>query len=209
MKRMGASGLITNTTAAGETLLDFTFQGTDNLPMDLIQLPVQDHTLTLEMTYYQDVKRAPGENPPVYVRAYVDKEFDRTIYDAFLPRGGELRLPGYEEYSFNFRSDTATVLEVAKDPGLGLVATFFLIMTGGFTLSLYTTFARCWAKVTPNKERPGSVDIVVAGLAEKNKVSFERDFEQLATRLRDSLGEAATRATANERPATVAEVTET
>ena len=188
VKKMGSSGLITNTVQSGETQVDFQFVSSDNLPQDLVQLPVKDHILTLELTYYQDVARTDSENPPVYVKAYVDKNFDKRIYDAFLPRNGELRLPGFESYTFGFRKDMTTILEVAKDPGLGVVATLFLIMAAGFTISLYTTFTRCWARITLNQERPGTVNILIGGMAEKNKVTFERDFQRLATRARDALG---------------------
>jgi cytochrome c biogenesis protein len=187
MKRMGATGLVTDTLPSGETLVDFKFNSSDNLPLDYLQLPVKDHVLTLELTYYQDVARAANENPPVYVRAYLDKNFDTRIYDAFLPRTGPLKLPGYEAYSFTFKKDTATILEVAKDPGLGLVGSLFFIMAAGFTISLYTSFTRCWANISPNEEKPGTVNVVLGGLAEKNKVSFERDFEKVAGRVRDAL----------------------
>jgi len=188
LRRMGKSGLITDTVSTGESLIDFQFVSNDNLPQDLVQLPLKDHILTLELTYYQDLPRAEGENPAVYIKAYVDKNFDKRIYDAFMPRTGPLQLPGYEQYKFNFRKDTTTILEVAKDPGLELVGFFFIIMTGGFTLSLYTTFTRCWARIVPNPERPGTLNITLAGLAEKNKVTFERDFQRLAGRAKDALG---------------------
>jgi cytochrome c biogenesis protein len=186
VKRMGASGPITATTASGAALVEFNFTSPENLPLDLIQVPVKDHILTLELTYYQDVARAPEENAPLYVKAYVDKNFDTPIFDAFMPRSGPLALPGYEQYHFSFAKDTATVLEIAKDPGLGLIGSIFAIMAAGFTISLYTTFVRCWAKVTPSMD-PGYVDIILGGLSEKNKVTFERDFEKLATRARDAL----------------------
>jgi hypothetical protein len=185
---MGASGPLTETVAGGEALLDFAFTSDDNLPLDYVQFRGPEHTLTLELTYYQNVARGAGENPPAYARAFVDQEFERPIYDAFIPRTGPLQLPGYEQYSFTFRQDTATVLEVAQDPGLGLVGLFFTIMALGFTISLYTTYTRCWARVTPAEGAEGeAVNIVVAGLAEKNKVAFERDFEKLAIRVRDAL----------------------
>ncbi|MEO8284968.1 MAG: cytochrome c biogenesis protein ResB [Chloroflexota bacterium] len=190
LRRMGATGPMTATTGTGEALLDFQFQSSDNLPMDLVQLPVKDHVLTLELTYYQDVARAEGENPPAYVRGFVDKDFEKPIYDAFLPRTGAFSLPGYEDYKFTFKKDTSTILEVALDPGLGLVGFFFFVMAAGFTISLYTTFTRCWAKIVPNEERPGTVNIMLGGMAEKNKVTFERDFEKLATRLKETLGAA-------------------
>jgi cytochrome c biogenesis protein len=187
LRRMGASGPISDTNGAGEALLDFQFSSADNLPMDLVQLPVKDHILTLQITYYQDVARGPNENPPAFIQGFVDKEFEKPVFEGFLPRTGPFSLPGYEQYQFSFRKDTATVLEVAQDPGLGLVGFWFVIMTLGFTLSLYTTFTRCWVKISPNEERPGTVNIVVGGMAEKNKVAFERDFEKLATRIRDNL----------------------
>jgi cytochrome c biogenesis protein len=191
LRQMGASGIITNTSQTGEALVEFKFAGPDNLPLDYVQFPVKEHMLTLEMTYYQDVVRAEGENPPVYVKGYVDKEFEKPIYDGFFPRTGSLKLPGFEEYEITARKDTTTVLEVAKDPGMGVVGTFFMIMTLGFIVSLYTTFTRCWARITPNEEKPGTCNIILGGMAEKNKVSFERDFERLAQRARDALAAAA------------------
>jgi hypothetical protein len=196
LKKMGASGPITNTTtsAKGSALLDFPYQDSnDNLPMDLVQFDVPNHIITLEMTYYQDVARLPNENPPAYVRAYVDQNFNAPIYDAFLPRTGAFTVPGYGGYKFTFTSATQTILEIAQDPGLGLIGSIFAVMALGFTISLYTTFTRCWAKIVPNEERPGTINILLGGLSEKNKVTFERDFEKLATRVKQYLGAATTK----------------
>jgi cytochrome c biogenesis protein len=187
LRLMGQSGPITATVPTGEVLVDFPYSSSDNLPLDYVQLAGKDHTLTLEITYYQNVTRTPGENPPAYVKAYVDQNFNSTIYDAFMPRTGPLTLPGYGQYSFDFRQSTATILEVAKDQGLELVGFFFGIMALGFTISLYTTFTRCWAKIAPNSGYEGTVNITIGGLAEKNKVAFERDFEKLALRIQDGL----------------------
>ena len=188
LREMGASGPITVTSESGEVLVDFNdLVSNDNQPMDLLQVTSGEKILTLEMTYYQDVARAPEENPPLYVRGFVDKEFEKPVYDAFIPRSGPLQLPGFEQYAFTFTRNTATVLEVAKDPGLGLVGTFFTIMAFGFTVSLYTTYTRCWAKILPSPTVPGTSDIIIGGLADKNKVSFERDFEKLATRAYEAL----------------------
>jgi cytochrome c biogenesis protein len=187
LNRMGASGPVVGSEASGEALVEFAFIGEDNLPLDFLQMHSGEQVVTLEMKYYQDVQRADGENPPIYIRAYVDKDFEKPVYDGFLPRTGKLVLPGYEQYDFSFRKDTATVLEIAKDPGLGYVGFFFVIMAAGFTISLYTTLARCWARIVPNAIPSGTVNILVGGLAEKNKVSFERDFERLAERIKAAL----------------------
>ena len=71
-----------------------------------------------------------------------------------------------------------------------MIAFFFGVMALGFTISLYTTFTRCWAIIVPNEERPGTVNITLGGIAEKNKVTFERDFQKLATRIKEYLGAA-------------------
>lgn len=190
LHRIGASGSITSTSSNGEALVAFNLLSSNNLPEDVIQLPVTGHILTLDLTYYQDVARADNENPPVYVKGYVDQNFNSPIYDAFLPRSGALKLPGYEAYSFTFRKDIATTLDITWDPGLWLPGLWFVIMSLGFTLSLYTTFTRCWAKITGSADRPGAINIVLGGLAEKNKVTFEKDFERLAMRVKDNLEQA-------------------
>ncbi|HET9495719.1 MAG TPA: cytochrome c biogenesis protein ResB [Chloroflexia bacterium] len=194
LKTMGASGPITATTQNGEALVDFQYVSEDNMPMDLLQVQAEDAVLTFEVRYYQDVARLPGENPPAYVRVFKDMEFGSTLFEGFIPRTGPFVVPAYEDYALAFRTDTATILEVAMDPGLGLVGFWFTIMTLGFTISLYTTFTRAWARIVPNPDAPGTVNIVLGGLAEKNKVAFERDFEKLASRVSDALGAAAGKA---------------
>ena len=207
-RKMTVSGPITATTGAAGALVEFDQISGDNLPQDFVQFPVGDRFLTLALTYYQDVSRLDSENPPVYVQAFVDKNFETPIYDGFLPRTGALQLPGYEQLNFEFTRDTATVLEVAKDPGLGVVGFFFGLMTLGFTLSLYTSFTRCWARIRVDEARPGTVSLLVGGMAEKNKVSFERDFERLANRIKENLGTAARDAIKGRAPETPAPATE-
>jgi cytochrome c biogenesis protein len=186
-KEMGASGPTAATTTKGATLVKFNQPPEDTDPLDYLQFSVPDHIITLKIKYNQETTRTEAENPPLYIQAFVDKNFDTPIYDNFLPRTGPLKLPGYEQYSIGFKKDTATVLEIAKDPGLGLLAFFFMVMAGGFTVSLYTTFTRCWVRISANGENNNSVNILVSGLAEKNKVTFERDFERMAGRMRDNL----------------------
>jgi cytochrome c biogenesis protein ResB len=183
-------------------LVSFTRPSAENLPVDILQTRVGEKILTFELTYYQDVERKAGENPPVYARVYVDKEFEKPVYDSFVPRTGSLTVPGYEGLALSIEPTTTVVLEVAKDPGLGLLAFFFMVMAGGFTLSLYMTFARCWVRITPSVVEPGYCEITVAGLAERNKVSFERDFELLAERIKNNLASSLSSARAETLPST-------
>ena len=39
LRRMGATGPMTTTTSTDESLIDFQFQNSDNLPLDYVQLP--------------------------------------------------------------------------------------------------------------------------------------------------------------------------
>lgn len=191
VRKMTASGPVTATMSTEGALVEFNQISGDNLPQDIVQVPVGDRFLTMALTYYQDVSREPNENPPVYVEAYEDKNFETPIYIGFLPRTGSLKLPGFEQINLDFTRATVTILEVAKDPGLGLVGFFFAVMTFGFTLSLYTSYSRCWARIGLDGTRPGTVNMLVGGMAEKNKVSFERDFERLAMRIKENLSKAA------------------
>jgi hypothetical protein len=65
-------------------------------------------------------------------------------------------------------------------------------MALGFTISLYTSFTRCWVRITPSTGNVAATDVLLAGLAEKNKVSFERDFQRLAERVKEGLADAST-----------------
>jgi cytochrome c biogenesis protein len=183
---MGSTRPIEDTPGKG-VLVPFGQSSAENQPLDFLQLRAGDNVLTFELVYYQDVNRQPGENPPVYAKVYVDKEFEKPIYDGFLPRSGPLQLPGYQSYSFSFVPATTVILEVARDPGLGLLAFFFMVMAAGFTVSLYTSFTRCWARIAPASGLAPATNIIFAGLAEKNKVSFERDFQLVAEKIREEL----------------------
>jgi len=190
INKMGQSGPITTTAAAAlqPALLQFQMSDSDNLPMDLVQVkrPGKE-TVTLQVSNYTSTPRAADENPPLFVRAYIGKDFGHPLYNAFIPRQGALQIPELPDLRFGFQKDNATIMEVAEDYGLTPVAFWFVLMTTGFALSLYVTFVRCWVRVTPHSGDPTRSDILFAGLAEKNKITFEAEFEKLALRVRDRL----------------------
>jgi cytochrome c biogenesis protein len=200
MNKMGQTGPITTTAEAAlqPVLMQFSMSDADNLPMDLVQVkrPGKD-TVTLQVSNYTNTPRADNENPALFVVAYIGKNFDKPLYRQFIPRQGPLVIPEIPDVQFAFKRDTATIMEVAEDYGLTPVAFWFVIMTAGFALSLYVTFVRCWARVTPNAADPTRCDVTLGGLAEKNKISFEAEFEKLAGRARDQLARAVA-----DRPAT-------
>ncbi len=191
---MGQQGPIAVSGAAAlqPMLLSFQMTDSDNLPMDMVQLrrPGQD-TVTLQVSNYTSVPRAADENPALFVRAFIGQNFDQPLYNDFIPRQGPLVIPEVGPVRFTFTKDTATVMEIAEDYGLAPIAFWFVIMTFGFALSLYINFVRCWARITPNADDPARCDVLLGGLAEKNKVTFEAQFEKLALRARDFLIRAA------------------
>jgi cytochrome c biogenesis protein len=193
LNRMGQSGPITDTvgSATDPVLLTFNFTSEENLPMDFVQVrrPNTD-TVTLQVLQYTDVARAPGEAPPLFVRAYVGQNFDQSYYNDFVPRNGELVIPELPGLRFSLKGDIAPILEVAKDADLTAIILWFSLMAGGFALSLYVTFQRCWIRITRPDEATAACDVLLGGLTDRNKVAFEREFERLAGRARDALATA-------------------
>ena len=57
----------------------------------------------------------PDEAPPLFVRAYVGKNFDQSYYNTFVPRDGNLTIAELPDLRFNLQGDIAPILEVAKD----------------------------------------------------------------------------------------------
>lgn len=192
---MGENGPITDTikTAGEPRMMMFAMQDPDGLPMDMVQVrrPGQD-TITLQISNYTGTPRADDENPALLVQAFVGKQFDTPVYHDFIPRKGDLTIPALPGLRFAFARDNAVVMEIAQDYGLTPVAFWFVVMTAGFALSLYITFTRCWARIAPVAGDPTRCDITLAGLAEKNKITFETEFERLALRARDALVQATT-----------------
>jgi cytochrome c biogenesis protein ResB len=189
---MGQGGPITDTTGTvpdKPLLLTFTdLQSEEGLPMELVQVrrPGKE-TITLQVTQYTDVARQEGEAPPLFVRAYLGLDFDTSYYNNFVPRSGELIIPEFPELRFTLTGEVAPILEIAKDADMGLILFWFVLMAGGFALSLYVVFNRCWVRVTRRDGEPNACDVLFGGLADRGKVAFEREFERLAEQARDAL----------------------
>jgi cytochrome c biogenesis protein len=95
---------------------------------------------------------------------------------ATLPGGLEIALPGVRQYS---------VLTLARDPGVPLVAGGAALLLAGLLPSLYVRRRRVWARV---EERAGGGSTIrLAGLALQGKPAFTREFAALAERVRAGL----------------------
>ncbi len=87
------------------------------------------------------------------------------------------------KYAFNLRQRFATGLQVTKDPGVWYVYVGCGIMILGLFITFFLSHRRIWV-YTSNSD--AGTRIILAGTANKNKVGFERDFETVATLLKNN-----------------------
>ncbi len=74
-----------------------------------------------------------------------------------------------------------TGLQVAKDPGVNIVWVGCTIMVIGILVAFFGSHRRLWLKIVPGKD--GRAEMVLAGAANKNRLSFEKTF----ARIRDEI----------------------
>jgi cytochrome c biogenesis protein ResB len=77
-----------------------------------------------------------------------------------------------------------TGLQVARDPGVPVVWLGCFLITIGLVVSFFFSHRRVWAKVA--KEGEG-VKVTVVGNASRNRISFERWFEEMTEEAREAL----------------------
>lgn len=75
-----------------------------------------------------------------------------------------------------------TGLQVRKDPGLWLVYIGFALMSVGFVPVFFSSHKKIWARL---KEDKGEVIITLAGTANKNRFTFEREFRKRVKSIRE------------------------
>jgi cytochrome c biogenesis protein len=110
----------------------------------------------------------------------MDRVGDRPIVlrpgqRAELPGGLKIAMPAVRQY---------TVLTLARDPGVPLVAVGAALLLAGLLPSLYVRRRRVWARVSP--DGAGGSRIQLAGLALQGKPAFAEEFAALAERVRAS-----------------------
>jgi cytochrome c biogenesis protein len=74
-----------------------------------------------------------------------------------------------------------TGLQVRKDPGVSIVYLGCLIMAVGLYTSFFKSHERVWIYI---KDERGGVRVVIAGLANKNKLAFEQKIDKIAKEIR-------------------------
>jgi cytochrome c biogenesis protein len=87
-----------------------------------------------------------------------------------LPNGMVVSFTGLKQYS---------VLTLARDPGVPVVAVAAGLLLLGLVPSLYVTRRRVWVRATP--AGPGVTRVELAGLALQGKAAFEAELARLAS----------------------------
>jgi cytochrome c biogenesis protein len=92
-----------------------------------------------------------------------------------------------EEFAISFEAKTSreyTGLQVTKDPGVWVVWSGCGLMIFGFIVSFFFSHQKVWVRMLKGPTKAAGEEIVLAGSASKNRVGFEKTFQQLASELR-------------------------
>ena len=110
----------------------------------------------------------PNQEPRVFLLLKGYPQFDQQRGDEFV-----LSIEEVVEREY-------TGLQVTKDPGVWVVWVGCSLMIIGLIISFFFSHQRVWVKVPTSSGR----EMVVAGSTNKNRVVFEKKFEQLVEEVR-------------------------
>jgi len=119
----------------------------------------------------------PNQEPRPFWLLKGFPKFDEQRQDEFI-----LTIDGVTEKEY-------TGLSVTKDPGVWVVWIGCGLMIFGFILSFFFSHQRVWVRIPKS---PGG-EIVLAGSANKNRVSFEKTFGELVGGVRKRSSESGVR----------------
>jgi cytochrome c biogenesis protein len=87
-----------------------------------------------------------------------------------------------ENFTVSFRQLYVTQLRVAKDPGVLSVYFGCLLMVVGLAICFVLSHRRIWVYIAPVGKK--GTQILVSGTSNKNKPTFERQFQELVTHIK-------------------------
>jgi len=90
------------------------------------------------------------------------------------------------EYLYNLKGYKGTMytgLQVGKDPGVWVVWLGCILLMAGVILVLFSSHQRVWITLTP---APQGCDVQMVGVADKNKLGFEKKFNDIWQGMGDS-----------------------
>jgi cytochrome c biogenesis protein len=130
---------------------------------------------TGEVMLYQS-ERDEYVNPAVQIEVYKGTSL---IYKTIVLKtdSGQPYMP--ENYVISYRGywgTRYTGLQVTKDPGVWVVYTGFILLCIGPLVAFFGSHKKLWVRI---QDRKGQVVVTVAGSANRNRLSFERDFNKI------------------------------
>lgn len=160
-------------------LLSNEHTGENSVSLNLNQpYHISDNTSIAVLDYAQNYQ---GFGPTILVGIFKgDKLINTAIYLQKYPdfHGAET-ISGYKIKFIKANESYYTGLQVAKDPGAPFVAIGAIILIIGLLLSFLNYRRRIWIFV-PEKGNT----IVIAGVADRNKYSFENEFHNLVQEIK-------------------------
>ena len=83
-------------------------------------------------------------------------------------------------FSFGgLNSKMFTGLQVARDPGVNVVWLGCILMVIGIVMAFFLSHQRVWVRLAQGQD--GRVEVVLAGSASRNRLTFEKKFEKIQT----------------------------
>jgi cytochrome c biogenesis protein len=155
----------------------------DDVSLNLNQLfHVQDDTYIAVLDYSSNYQ---GFGPTILVGMYKGKKLQTTsIYLQKYPDfHGSENINGYKIRFINARESYYTGLQVAKDPGAPYVAAGAIILIIGLVMAFFSYRRRMWIFI------PAKFDhkFIIAGVADRNKYSFELEFERIVNEIKEGV----------------------
>lgn len=94
-------------------------------------------------------------------------------------------LPGGSRITFkDYWGVEYTGLQIAKDPGVGLIYFASFIMFIGLYFAFFMSHRKIWIQISPETSgKKGSVRITISGSANKNRLAFEREIEKIVSKV--------------------------
>ena len=145
-------------------------------------VPIPNSNATIRVLKYTPQVHAFGEGVQVVV--FRPNQQPRSLW-LFRGPSGRDQQKG-EDFSLSFEgllTREYTGLQVAKDPGVWIVWFGSGLLIFGLIVSFFFSHQRVWARISKGEGKtPG--EIILAGAASKNRLAFEKTFEQWAEKLR-------------------------
>jgi cytochrome c biogenesis protein len=118
-------------------------------------------------------------NPAVELEVFRGKSRTSPLYRTQLLKvdsGKPLMPESYDIDYVDYWGVRYTGLQVTKDPGVWVVYSGFIMLCFGPLIAFFGSHRKIWARI---EVRKGQTAVLLAGSSNRNRVSFEREFESL------------------------------